>query len=325
VNLAISVIIGVLIFIFVLKSVGGKNIMDVLKSIIPLYLLLYFILGVCGFFLATLRWKVLVNVYDKDVGFFKLLKQVFACFSISYLTPIARIGGEPLKAFMLSKETKIDTKTAATTIIIDKAIEFTGSIMIGIIGLYLIFYIPEFPILPRIALSFLIALSILVLVGFYRSVIKKKRSFSYLFNLFKLYKIKKLRKFNKSLVYVEDKLNNFFIQHKKEFLFSCFFYLLFGIFLILETKFLLLGLGFNASLKMIILVMTVIGIANCIPVPAALGFLEAGQSSLFLFTQKNAGMGFSFSLIQRTRSMFFVALGLVIISHFGGNQIIKKK
>lgn len=325
VNLAISIIIGIIIFGYVLSRVGIENIAKVLKSINLFYLLLYFVFTSCEPFAAALRWRMIIKAYNKKTSFFMLVRQTIACFAISYLTPCAKIGGEPLKAFMFKKEAKVDMRTSATTVIIDKFIEFAGSILFGIIGLGLIVYTPRFSMPTKIILGFLVALSIAILFWFYYGIISKKGAFSYLFNLFRLNKRKKLKKFGESLISVENKIERFFVHHKKEFWLACLFYFPYGIALIFATKFLLLGFGFNASLKMIILVLIVLGIANFIPVPAALGVLEAGQSSLFSITQKNASLGFAFSLIERLRNILFVALGLGIISHFSGKQLVKKR
>ena len=73
----------------------------------------------------------------------------------------------------------------------------------------------------------------------------------------------------------------------------------------------------------IILTIVVMGLVNFIPVPAALGFLEAGQAGLYSLLKSSASVGLAFSLIIRLRNILVTIIGFGIISHFSGKQIIK--
>ena len=92
----------------------------------------------------------------------------------------------------------------------------------------------------------------------------------------------------------------------------------------LEFKFLLLGLGINASLVVIILALTVLGLVYFIPIPAGLGFLEAGQTGLFYALKGEGSIGFVLSLITRIRNLIFVAIGFSLIAYFSGGVVEKK-
>ena len=46
-------------------------------------------------------------------------------FAVSYLTPAAQTGGEPVRVFFLQEE-GVDTKNAVSTVVIDKVFEYTA-------------------------------------------------------------------------------------------------------------------------------------------------------------------------------------------------------
>lgn len=224
---------------------------------------------------------------------------------------------------MLKKDAGVDLRTGTSSIIIDKFVELTGTAVFGIIGLILLLYIPGGSSL-KIILALLLAFTFSVLFLVYYRTISGKGSFSSLFSIFKLHKIARFRNLADALEDIERNMEKFFKNHRKEFLISFLAYALYGIAIVLDVKFIMLSLGFNLPLPSIILILVVIGIANFIPVPAGLGFLEAGQSSLLQLLKGQGSIGLALSLLSRFKDLLFVAFGFSLISHFSGRVIEKK-
>lgn len=323
-SLIISIFIGAAIFLFFLWRVGISSIINIFKTLNLFYIALYFIISTLTYLPNVFRWKVIIKGYGKNVSFLMLLKQTIAGNSISYVTPVARIGGEPLRAYMLKKEANIDLRTGSSSIIIDKFVELIGALIFGVFGLILLFFVPEISFLFKIILASVIVFAFYGLFVLYYRTITNRGSFSDLFIIFKVYRIKSIKNFVNTLKAVEKKLKKFFIENKKELLISFFCYFVYGVLIIFEFKFLLLGLGLNASLVVIVISLTIFGFVNFIPVPAALGFLEAGETSLFQIVEGKGSIGFVLSLILRIRDLFFVALGFGLISYFSGREIEKR-
>ena len=324
-NLAISLIIGIILFIITFRYFGLESIRLIYNNINPLYFFIYFIIGSSVFIINSLRVQVVLRAYRKKISLLKLIKQNIAGFAIAYVTPSVKLGGEPLKIYMMKKELGVDLKIGSSVMILDKFIEILGTLMVGVIGLIILFLMPGIPNEAKIILIGLIVIGSLILYwGYYRTV-KKRGSFSTLFNLLRFYKITKWKGFFEIIEDVEAKMHKFFIFNKREFLISLFFYLVYMIINIVEFKFLFLSFGVNLSVSEIILTIVVLGIVNFIPVPAALGFFEASQSGLFSILKGSAGIGLAFSLIVRLRNIFFTLVGFTIISHFSGEQIIIKQ
>jgi len=316
----ISLIVGLGIFGIFLYRVGPEAITRIIENIDFFYLTLYFILTTSIFFVLTLRWKIILEAYDKKISFFKLLRQIIASYAVAYVTPSVRLGGEPLRVYMLKKEAGVDYKTGSTTIIIDKFVEFLGTIIFGVIGLAILLTLP-ISLTLKILLACLIIGAGVFISSFYYFSIKGKGTFTRPFNLLRLYKFKRIKKFHYTLKDIEEKLEDFFKNHKKDFILSMFAYLIQGIIMIIEMKVLFLVFGYNANIVEIILSLTILGLVNFIPVPAGLGFLEAGQSGLFSILKGEGSIGFALSLMIRIRNIIFVAIGFSLISHFSTEQV----
>ena len=315
-------VLGVLLFSFFVYKLGIEAV-ELIKSQINFY---YFILFIIIIFLSfipyTYRLKVILKAYGYTIPIFKLVKQTIAGFAVSYITPVSRLGGEPLRIYLLKKECGVDYKVGTTGVILDKFIEILGSASYGIIGLVLLIYTIPTPLIFKIIFGSCVVLSLIVLGAFYYCSVHQYKSLSALLRLIKL--DKKYKKFNKALIDIESHLSDFFINHKKSFCLSFMFYIISGMMFILEFKFLLLSIGINVSILSLILIINIWGLINFIPVPGGLGFLEASQSGIFYLLVGDGTVGLSMSLLLRVGYLMVVCLGFIFIFYFGSKKIMRQ-
>ncbi len=323
-NYLFSFVIGISIIGMVLRYIGIDSLKSLFTNLHPFYLFPYILATTMLFVVNALRLQVVLGAYDKKVGFWPLFKQGIAGYAVSYITPSARIGGEPLKIYMMKKENDVDYRSGSSAVIIDKFIELLGSALFGIVGLVLLFFLPSVPFSIKITLGIILAVSFLLLSFVYFFTIIGKGPFSSIFNLFKFSKNKKWNHPKKAIVDVEKKMEKFFRHHQTQFWVSLFFYGLFGFFTILEIKFLFLVFGIKITIVEAILSIVVLGVINFVPVPAGVGFQEAGQVGLFALLRGSGELGVAFMLLERLRGLIFTAIGFAITFNFGGKQLIKK-
>lgn len=315
-------ILGILLFIFFIYKFGLTAIQLITYNFNLKYLIILILVSILAFFPFVWRWQIILKAYGHSPPFITLMRQTIADYSISYTTPFMRVGGEPLRAYMLSKECNIDYKTSSSSVILDKFMEFLGTVLFGVMVLFAMIFFTKISVNLKVILTGLIFIGCFVLFIFYYRTVKKRGTFSSLFNVFKLYK--KWPKFSKILWEVEEKMADFFINHKKEFWLSLFFYIISGSFFVLEFKFAFLIFGINASFLEIILAVTVLGLANLTPIPAGLGVLEGGQSGLFELLRGEGGIGMALTLLLRVRTLLIIIVGFGIISHFYGKGLFRK-
>ena len=314
--------LGILLFVYSIYVLGGASVELFRANFNAKYMWLYVVFTTLAIFPLVWRWQAILKGYGKSIGFFKLLRMQLAGYAVSFVTPSSRIGGEPLRIYMLKKECNVDYKTGTASIILDKYMEYLGSLTFGFIGVALLIFVPNMPELIRLILFGAIIFSMLVLTYVYYRLSREKGLFHNLFSIF-LSK-KRLGKMSKSLKDIDSRLSYFMIHQKRAFFASYFFYIVSAVVVILEFKFLLLSFGVSTSLLELILVVMIVGITTLIPLPMALGSMEFGQSGLFALLKNQGGVGLLFSLIYRIRGLVFSAIGFCLLIIFSGKDILRK-
>jgi len=321
----IFLILGITLFGLFLYKFGIEAFNIIKYNINFFYLSLFILVTAIGIVPNTMKIKVILDSYGYKINLFKLIKQHVSAFAVSYVTPASRLGGEPLKVYMLKKETNVDYKTGTTAVILDKFVEVLGSALYGIIGLILLIMLFGIPLYFKLIFGFLVFLALFILYTIYYRVKKGKGVFSNVFLFLRLNRIRDWNKLTPTLRDIENKMGEFFRNHKKSFALSCFFYIINGIFFIIEFKFLLLSIGVTASIFQIILMINVWGLMNFVPTPASLGFLEAGQFGLFSILKGDGATGLAMTFVLRATYLLVVCLGFIFIILFSGKQLLKKK
>lgn len=314
--------LGILLFVYSIYVLGGASVELLRANFNAKYMWLYVVFTTLSIFPLVWRWQAILKGFGESIGFLKLLRMQLAGYAVSFVTPSSRIGGEPLRIYMLKKECDVDYKTGTASIVLDKYMEYLGSLTFGLIGVALLIFVPNIPGVIRTILFGAIIFSMLVLTYVYYRLSREKGLFHNLFSIF-LSK-KRLGKMSKSLKDVDSKLSYFMIHQKKAFFISYFFYIVSAIVVLVEFKFLLLSFGVTTSLLELILVVMIVGITTLIPLPMALGSMEFGQSGLFALLKSHGGAGLLFSLIYRIRGLVVSAIGFSLLILFSGKDILRK-
>ncbi len=320
----VSWIVGIIIFAVILRFLGAGALSSIYEQAQPVYLIPY---AICAFLVVSflaVKLKYILKTYKHKIPFPSVLRYTVAGFAVSHVTPSARIGGEPLKTYMMHKEHNVPLKVGGSSVVIDKFTELLGALIVTVVGFFLLFLIPGVSTNTRFILFGIIIFVFFVLFFIYYWTINGKGPFTTLFNLLRFYKFKRFKKSLKLVKGIEERMKEFFTHHKKEFFISFSIYGVVVVFGLLEFYFLLLALGVKASLMELILAHVVLGISSFIPVPAGLGFQEAGHSGLFALLRKASGLGLVFSLIIRIRNLIVTGIGFIIITNFSSREIMKK-
>jgi len=260
--------------------------------------------------LHTFKWNIILKAQGCKVPFFKLFTYKLAGFAVSYVTPSAHIGGEPVKAYLLNKNHNIEFKKSLSSVVIDKSLELSLDGFFACITILIIlvnFTVPKNTAI-LMALGFFVMAS--AMYAFYHLTLTEKGFFTTCFRLLRLHKWKLTKKYEKDIKGMESHLIYFFKYNKKGFRNAFLTFLLVWILMFFEFKLALLLLGYNASFVAIFIFFSLVGIAYIIPVPAALGALEFGQSSASVMLGISKSVGLALSIIIRSRDMIWVFLGL---------------
>ena len=306
----LSAIIGIIIVIFLFWYIKIEEIIKAFSYFSFDKLILFIIVSIIMMLLHTLKWSIILKSQGCKVPFFKLFTYKLAGFAVSYVTPSAHIGGEPVRAYLLKNNHNIEFKKSLSSVVIDKSLDLSLNGFFACITILIIlanFTVPKNTAILMILGFFAMASA---MYAFYHLTLTEKGFFTTCFRLLRLNKWKLTKKYEKDIKGMESHLIYFFKYNKKGFRNAFFTFLLIWILMFVEFKLALLLLGYNASFVAIFIVFSLVGLAYILPVPAALGALEFGQSSASVLLGISKGVGLALSIIIRGRDMIWVFLGL---------------
>jgi len=317
----LSVIFVIIILYFILRGIGFINIYNTVKKANILFIILS-ILSTLAFFLAwNYKWYVLVKEVKKPkfLGLFPIL---LAGSFINTITPGARVGGEPLRAYYLSKQYKKEKSKFFATTIVDKAINSLAFAAMSAFSILFVIIFVKIGVWVRFVLeTALIILSIVIIGGL---VLKQKIKITkkqialvltkiYYFYLFKLIR-KKFTSYKKFENYMIKKLNNILktskkLRTRKIFKKDLSLSFLMWFFNYLGTFFLFIALNHKINFIAIIVVVTLSTLLGSIsPVPGGVGIIEAIMISLYLTFGINSGIAATVAVLDRLIYYFYSLL-----------------
>ena len=320
-QISIPIIIGLFLFWLVFKNINLQDFVDIVKGANIWYIIIYFIISALLILCSVYRWRLILLSQKHKIKFIYLVKSYLAGYGVSYITPSAKLGGEPVRAALL-KRYGLKTHVSLSTIIIDKSLELSGSALFFVVGaiiLILNYALPD-------NLKFLIVVISLIflgLIGFaVYQVINEKGFIMSIYKFFRLHRLKKFEKVTRKLIDIEKLIIKFYKKDKKHFFSALFVMAIAWGLMFAEFKLAMLIFGFDANMLQIFLTFSVVGASYLIPVPFAIGTLEGGQVALFNTIGLDSAIGFGVGLLTRVRVSITAAIGLIIATYYG---VAKKK
>ncbi|MEX2436591.1 MAG: lysylphosphatidylglycerol synthase transmembrane domain-containing protein [Candidatus Paceibacterota bacterium] len=302
-------------FFFLLDNYGLENIIQVLLEIKLWHIGVIIGITFLHYLLFAIRWQRVLRIQGYEVSLKNLIIYRLSGYSVSYLTPAADFGGEPVMAYLLSKDyPEIDMTSSFASVASNRSLDLIINLIIILISF---FYIMTFFVLPD-NLTFLfyitLVISIILIVVMYRLVLKERDPLHRLFTKTRLYKLKSVLERKKSIKKFDLMVNKFFHDDRKELKIGFVLALITNLLLVLGFWVLAKFLGFDLSAMQALVARAIDTIVmGAIPVPASIGAGEAGESAWFEIMGLGGVSGFSYYLILRVNNFFYSFLGLALL------------
>ena len=307
---------GILLLGYLIGSLGSDQIvrhLDVLKWTFPQVL----ILALSWHITNSIAWRFAFMPDCSIPSIVTLFKGKLAGEAVSQITPLANLGGEPLKAYLLRKTTPSSDALAA--VVVNKAAQTLTGIAFSALGLSLVLLNSNLPLdIPapvQIGLITLMTLTVAVMLFVWK---KQTHLFSSILQL--------IRKFGMSTTNIEQKMDNarridaqiqkFYKSHKLRFTLVLIFHSLGWMLGACETYVILRALepSFDFPIAFLITSLTVIINTLFVFMPSNIGVLEGGQVFLMTTLGINPAIGLSLGITKRMRKTFWLVLGWVFLS-----------
>jgi|FLOH01.1.fsa_nt_gi glycosyltransferase 2 family protein len=323
----VGLVIGILAIYYILRTIPIKEVLILISNARFSAIAGYAVSSLIIMFVLAWRWSLILKSQNHHVGMIRLILYRLVGYGVSYLTPSAKLGGEPIRAALLSKHGRSFSESLSS-VVIDKTIEVASHALFFFIGALIILFRFALPEQTEITML-LFAIAFLAFIIFiYKRMVSGKGVIASTCRFFRLNKFKKIKKSEKKIEQFEQLIIKFFKHDKRDFFMAVILSFFSWVFMFFEYWFIGKMIGYDLSFPTIFLMTTVVGIAFLIPIPMALGSLEAGQVMVFNLTRgpgsSVAGMAVSF--ITRARDLLWSLLAILLLFYFGiGQTFFKKK
>ncbi|MBZ2165504.1 flippase-like domain-containing protein [Methanobacterium spitsbergense] len=324
-----TIIIGAFIIFIISFVVGIQDILDVLSKSNPLIILIALILEIVIIGAWTVRWSLILKVIDKSPRFNKLFVMMFTSLFGNNLTPGAA-GGEPMRAYLLSKFEGISFDLAFVSASADRVFEFFPFVLVSGFAVYMI-STWNIGFWSSLFISFLIIITmsffgLLIYVGVKREIAERiilsiaRSLFPFFIKLTK--KELTFAQVTDQIIYYVDRFSTGFAtvlqDHKMFTLGLAISFAMWGTDMLrMYLCFVAVG-SFPPIIPMIIIYTIGILITILPTIPGALGLREATMVGLFLVVGVPADIVIAASLIDRIVSYLMPTIvGAFTTAYYG--------
>ncbi len=285
----------------------------------PLLILFVFFLEIFTLVVWTLRWKVLVDQLGNPCTLGNIFQAILIGSFFNNITPAVRSGGEPIRAYVLTRRYGIPFRSCFGTVLGERIIETIPFIVLIAIG----FFLSAILVRPDIAASLLgiLAFFVWVFVTIVYTISRESISTKFGLVLFRVIGDKRwidqLKDFRLStmLAWSDKKIFNLIVG------FSTVYWSI----ELLKHYVIFRAIGFEVSIVYVIIAYIIIRTSGLVPVPGGLGVIEGASIGVYVLLGVPTAVAATQTIIYRFFSFWFISLiGMISTVQFGFQEIFER-
>jgi uncharacterized protein (TIRG00374 family) len=321
--LRISLLIGVVIFGFLVYKIGLFKIWENIRKITWQNFLILMGLRFLYWVLRTINWKVIFEQYEKGASLLHMYGARMCSHAVSQLTPSAQVGGEAARIYMLDCSSK---RISIASVVVDKTIEFLAVVVFTTIAVAIVIFRIPLPVKLKTVFIAVVAASTFLLLF----LISKQRKglFEWLINLLKKIKIRPrfVEKNKEKIKELDEHISDFYSKHRGAFLKVFLLYSLMILLWAAEIHMTLMFIGADDITFLDSFLITALGnLAFMFPlIPGSLGIYEVTYIALFALLGYGTDVAFTLVLIRRIIALLWAGLGLLSMLGLGKGEEVKR-
>ena len=325
------IVLSVAILVVMLWLVGIEEIINALKYANISLIVLAIVIQVFTYFLYTLRWSILNNLAGMNVSIRKLLPMVLVGLAVNNITPSGRGGGEPVRAYILSKEENYQFEETFATVVADRALDTFPFIVLAaltIVGMVFYFNIESWLLVVMVLAVIAILAILFILIYMCIDPNFGKRVEGWIIGLVRRFYKKNTEEFENKIheaIFGFQNTMKLLISSKKALLYTIPLSFVIWIFEIVRVYFVFLAFGSNVSLVVIGEVFIIACLVGMIPLlPGGLGAIDGVMVIFYSAAGIPASVSAAATVIERLISFWMATiLGMVILPYYGSSVLDK--
>lgn len=318
---AALVIVIFALFAWALFEVFSKSLTTLDWSALGKFSIVTFLLfagiSLLNFHIFSWRWSRILHAGQpkKLVSLLTLNMYRFVGYTVSYLTPFAQLGGEPLRIYFLERH-GISRKGALSSILIDKLFEGGVQLIFAIIAIIIV--LASGADLPRASLTItmLVLLAVLIVAYLYFTI-WGNGFFTQVFRWLRFHRFRRLAPYEEKIMRTEEVIRRFFRGHPKDLLWVCGLSLVTYVLFLGEYFVMLESLGVTPTIRQLLVVAVLPMMAYLTPIPGAVGAFEVLSIASLQLVGLNGSLALPMIVMIRLRDLVFLAIGFMYASTHG--------
>lgn len=313
-------LIGIALFINIIRKIGLSTILDTVNNISPYNLLILLLIRFVFWYIRTLNWRIILKRCSIDLPFWKIFKARVAGFAVNYLTPSANIGGEAARIMLINKKSG---KNALPSVILDKTIELIATIFTIIAAVAITIYKIPMPKLQKYIYAGFVIFSIFSMIF----ILRKQHQGLLKWIISKLEKVKISFKFVRNnmekIREIDENISGFYRDSKNSFITVLILYVIQMLIWTTEIFFTLHFLGLDkVTFLDSFLIVSLGSIAFVMPVlPGGIGVYELTYIAIFKLLGLSTAVCMGLVITRRIVALIWAGIGLIFLARAG----IRKK
>ena len=323
--------ISILILAAMLYFVGINEVINALKLAKLEYIGIAIAMQVFTYYLYTLRWKILNNLVDINVGVKKLLPMILVGLAVNNVTPSGRGGGEPVRAYILSRDEGYLMEETFATVVADRALDtfpFVVLAIITIIGMALSFKFDTWLLVLMVVAVIVIVIVLILIIFMCINPNFGKRVDGWIIGLVRRFYKKNSEELEEKIHEVISGFQNtmkMVISDKHVLYYAVPLSFVIWIFEILRVYMVFLAFGATVNPFVIGEVFILACLAGMIPLlPGGLGAVDGIMIAFYSAAGITAAISGAATVIERLISFWMTTIiGLMILPHYGVSVLDK--
>jgi len=128
---SVLALLGLAVLIVLVRRAGARQVWDTLAGVRPAWLVLWLSVEAVIFLGFALRWRMLLRSLGADVPLRRLMGVRVAGLAVGTLTPGAKLGGEPLRAYLIARD-GVPGGPAIASVAVDRALELVANLVFAV-------------------------------------------------------------------------------------------------------------------------------------------------------------------------------------------------
>lgn len=313
---------GLLALVLIIWQIGLQRIYDTAAQLGPAALLVMLIPSTVMYAVEAYGWKVTLGPSAKDIPFWRVLAIKTAGEVVNLTTPAGYIGGEPLKAYLLTKH-HVPMVEGLASVVIAKTTKTIAEVLFILLGITLAFWrVDDDGSLGQTMVAALVSVTLLLLVISSLIFAQRKGFFTWLLEFTRKtgLKIRFLEAREEQLRSLDRMILDYYRHNRRAVYSSTGLFFLSWMAEALEVYIIIWFLGGPALVLSAISInaLSVFIKGGTFFIPGSLGAQDIGNFLLLKDFGYSDVAGLTFALLRRFRELVWIGVGLLCLAVLRG-------